>query len=1120
MVLDSQGDKLNNDKIDVVGDGKEHELSCNSYMKGVLEQDEFDSHSSNISEDKGEMEMQDELMKSDSSKLSHQESLETDDETEGNSEKDECELNGVQKESEKMTRDILDKNTTKFNHRRNESDYELFKQQFNAKMFKDIDDNDSTALKAKIITSSRYDLICQFLTDTESSDKVSSWQKKKTFGNSYKMKKKYSLDGNDLYFSDPDSKRESLRMKRKVAKMLDIFDIIHEKHFGSSGHRGASSVWNSLKGVWWNISEEQCKEFTKLCPFCQLCQPTIKPHKGSVKPIRTYSYRDRFQVDLIDFSQQACYDLPNDFDLRKQYKYIMVVRDHFTRFIILRPLQGKFARLVAMELAHVFSIIGFPLIIQTDNGGEFVAEEVIRELNLITPYAHAVKGRSRTPRDQGSVEVANKMIKRIITKTVPVMQQMGITDANWVMALPRVMTAVNSGRNKGADEMAPYDAVFGMSYDHPIISANAINFVQNENLQDRAKRIGGTYRNKMVELDEMKTCADAQDSVSIPLNKFTFNKEAKTLITKRNATFYTQSQALETDDMFCMPCVNQEDLLTNSDSVNSTLESLDGITSDEPFDGKKVESLIEGRGKPFHPYLICNKCDQKDGYLMTTIFPTAWLETNYVKDTKSWFSWQFVLSYSLLLKHLYEQQLTKLAIIMMDPDYKSSVFRGNVLASSIEQCASIVIHLSKSHFAVILCEIKESHIYIIDGLYNDPMVWKDHAFKLLQEIDHPLKMSDIKILNTGLRNFNAIQQDPKILTMSHKEYIQQNDGWNCGPIACTVLHSLLLNSIENYGTLIEERRKKYDSNKAYVDSLRKTVVTHYSTMVYGLKDNLTNKTDNTPARTEMTNENTVEIDANTEDIVVSDVEHSDVKASKRKGTQIHLNENQLMLRQSETNRKLQRMHTNDKMIKRQKQFAEKNQAAYYKNTAAKKVKLGDYVRVKVDTRDRYLSNYSSLGGIVLCIIPDIFSIQVVTNDGILSTTRGNSRRTIPVSEYEIVSEGVVETTEFKNLRVLVLSSTINEDKLRKFGMKEMHKLQVLQYVTEQDVEGRLRLSKERQTKKTDSSGQCKCKNGNCTFRCGCCKKNIPSCGGLCSRGNLGKKNRVQKLFQYIISSIW
>jgi hypothetical protein len=57
------------------------------------------------------------------------------------------------------------------------------------------------------------------------------------------------------------------------------------------------------------------------------------------------------------------------------------------------------------------------------------------------------------------------------------------------------------------------------------------------------------------------------------------------------------------------------------------------------------------------------------------------------------------------------------------------------------------------------------------------------------------------------------------LTISHKSYIQQHDSWNCGPIACTVLHSLLLNSIENYGSLIDDRKKKYISNREYVESL-------------------------------------------------------------------------------------------------------------------------------------------------------------------------------------------------------------------------------------------------------------------------------------------------------------
>ena len=773
---------------------------------------------------------------------------------------------------------------------------------------------------------------------------------------------------------------------------------------------------------------------------------------------------------------------------------------------------------------------------------------------------------------------------------------MGIVDANWVMALPRVMTAANSGRNKGANEIAPYDAVFGMSYDHEIISANAINFVENENLQERAKRIGGAYRDKMEDLDELENTRIQHLSTPISLTRYKFNPIAKSLITKRKATFYTQSQTVQNGDIYCMPCENQEDINLHCESDDSSLLSAYGmpiiqpksgeqvktqiksspaeemlyktgenedhtiadfdsefqtlsksneITNDQPFDGKCVMLLIEGSGEPFHPRLFCKKCDPKDGYLLTTVFPKPWLQINYVEDKNSWFSWQFVMLYSLLLKHLYEDQLTKLAIVLMDPDYKECTFRGMSLKPTVEQCASIGFCLSESHFAVILCEIKDSHIYIIDGLYSDPLIWKDHAFKLLQEINHPLKMSDMKILHAGLRNFTTIQRDPNILTISHKSYIQQQDGCNCGPIACTVLHSLLLKSIENYGSLIDDRKNKYISNKAYVESLRESVVRHYSTLVHGVKEDLTLQTELSPTTTEMTTENTVIIDSTTEKIVLSekkglnenlcDNQKSNLRfdmrrnntasidlATDKKGETVenkineklelnHHNGKRFLLNTIDKNRKLKRMRTNDTMIKRQKKFADKNQASYYKNTASKNVKLGDYVRIKVDRRDRYLNNYTSLGGIVFCVIPAIFSIQVVTNDGILSTSTGNSKRSIPVSEYEIVTEGVVETTEFKHLRELVLSAKLNENNLPTLGMKEMHKQQVRQHVTEQDVEGRLRLSKKRQTSKEISRGHCRCKDGTCTFRCGCNKKNLPcttrcACRGNCPRSNLGKAN--------------
>ena len=62
------------------------------------------------------------------------------------------------------------------------------------------------------------------------------------------------------------------------------------------------------------------------------------------------SYRDRFQMDLIDYKEQAAYDDPDDKDIRKLYKFLLVIRDHFSRLVILRPLQSKSAKCVAWDM--------------------------------------------------------------------------------------------------------------------------------------------------------------------------------------------------------------------------------------------------------------------------------------------------------------------------------------------------------------------------------------------------------------------------------------------------------------------------------------------------------------------------------------------------------------------------------------------------------------------------------------------------------------------------------------------------------------------------------------------------------------------------------------------------
>lgn len=67
------------------------------------------------------------------------------------------------------------------------------------------------------------------------------------------------------------------------------------------------------------------------------------------------------QVDLIDLQSQADGD----------YKFIMVYQDHLTKFVRLRALKTKTAAEVAYHLTDIFSDIGAPIILQSDNGREF-----------------------------------------------------------------------------------------------------------------------------------------------------------------------------------------------------------------------------------------------------------------------------------------------------------------------------------------------------------------------------------------------------------------------------------------------------------------------------------------------------------------------------------------------------------------------------------------------------------------------------------------------------------------------------------------------------------------------------------------------------------------------------
>ena len=161
-------------------------------------------------------------------------------------------------------------------------------------------------------------------------------------------------------------------------------------------------------------------------------------------------------------------------------KFILHVKDHFTKLSYLTALPNKSSRVIAFELTHLFSLIGVPVILHSDNekclnnSGEIMrllvelnpAIDTLRSnstKNKKSTTIEIVNGRCQVPRDQGSVEAGNKFAKQILNHLRQT-QKIANSGITWPMLLPRVMSTLNSGNSNAAGSVPAYDIVFNRPF--------------------------------------------------------------------------------------------------------------------------------------------------------------------------------------------------------------------------------------------------------------------------------------------------------------------------------------------------------------------------------------------------------------------------------------------------------------------------------------------------------------------------------------------------------------------------------------------------------------------------------------------------------------------------------
>jgi hypothetical protein len=166
--------------------------------------------------------------------------------------------------------------------------------------------------------------------------------------------KEFQLMYNKLY-RNPDIKFKALRY---VVPESEAFDVIANEHLQLL-HAGYIKTWAMVQQKYYGITRQEVAYVLKLCKNCALNRPVTT--KAPLVPIVTERAWERVQIDLIDMRHEPS----------GQFKWILHIKDHFSKYTQLYPLKSKHSEPIAEAFAQFIGAFLPPKIMQADNGKEF-----------------------------------------------------------------------------------------------------------------------------------------------------------------------------------------------------------------------------------------------------------------------------------------------------------------------------------------------------------------------------------------------------------------------------------------------------------------------------------------------------------------------------------------------------------------------------------------------------------------------------------------------------------------------------------------------------------------------------------------------------------------------------
>lgn len=217
-----------------------------------------------------------------------------------------------------------------------------------------------------------------------------------------------------------------------------------------AGHLGKhKTVARISRHFYWPGLQRDVANFCKTCPQCQ--QTSARgPPRVPLQPLPIVGVPfERLGMDIVGPLERS----------KSGNRYMLVISDYATRYPEVFPLKNIRARSVAFSLVQLFSRVGFPQEILTDQGSNFMSTLLKQVYQLLgikplrtTPYH---------PQTDGLVERLNQTLKQMLRRFVDE------TGSNWDQWLPYLLFAYREVP-QASTGFSPFELLYGRDVRGPL----------------------------------------------------------------------------------------------------------------------------------------------------------------------------------------------------------------------------------------------------------------------------------------------------------------------------------------------------------------------------------------------------------------------------------------------------------------------------------------------------------------------------------------------------------------------------------------------------------------------------------------------------------------------------